>query len=94
MEMGYIYAAATILSGFLLALIANFIVRWLKSKAGKTETHWDDIIISAIGKPVQVAIIAISIYIALKYYGIVPAQYSGSWTTGSSTHSIFLLAHG
>jgi small-conductance mechanosensitive channel len=106
MEMGYIYAAATILSGFLLALIANFIVRWLKSKAGTTETHWDDIIISAIGKPVQVAIIAVSIYIALKYYGIVPAQYQwilddrfinsfyiliGAWVISSFIHDIILI---
>jgi hypothetical protein len=59
MEMGYVYAAVTILFGVLLALIANFIVRWLKSKAGETETRWDDIIIAAIGKPFQIAIVAV-----------------------------------
>ena len=30
-------------------------VRWLEAKAGETDTQWDDIIIAAIGTPVQVA---------------------------------------
>jgi MscS family membrane protein len=106
MEMGYIYAAVTILFGVLLALIVNFIVRWLKSKADETETQWDDIIIAAIGKPIQVAIVAVSVYIALKYFGIVPAQYQwilddriinsfciiiGAWIISSFLHDIILI---
>ena len=43
MEMGYVYAAQTIIFKILLAIIANLIVRWLKSKAETTETSWDDI---------------------------------------------------
>jgi len=41
----------TILFGFQLTLIARFIVSWLKSQAGTTDTRWDDIVIAAIGKP-------------------------------------------
>ncbi len=72
MELNYIYAAITIIFGFLLALIVRSIVNWLKAKAETTDTNWDDIIIAAIGTPSQVAIFAVSVYIALKYYGIIP----------------------
>jgi len=75
MEMGFVYAGITILAGILLAIMANLIVRWLKSKADQTETRIDDIIIAAIGKPLQVSIVAIAFYIALKSFGIVPDQY-------------------
>lgn len=70
--INYIYAAIIVVFGILIALIARSIVNWLKSKAGETETNWDDIIIAAIGTPSQVAIIAVSVYIALKYSGIIP----------------------
>jgi hypothetical protein len=40
------------------------------------KTNWDDSIVAAIGTPVQVSIIAVSVYIALKYFGIVPGQYA------------------
>jgi MscS family membrane protein len=72
MELNYIYAAITIIFGFLLALIVRSIVNWLKAKAETTDTNWDDIIIAAIGTPSQVAIFAVSVYVALKYYGIIP----------------------
>lgn len=72
MELNYIYAAITIIFGFLLALIVRSIVNWLKVKAETTDTNWDDIIIAAIGTPSQVAIFAVSVNVALKYYGIIP----------------------
>ncbi|MDD1700048.1 MAG: mechanosensitive ion channel family protein [Methanoregula sp.] len=72
MELNYVYAAATVILGLFLALIARSVVKWLKAKAGETETNWDDIIIAAIGTPAQVTIIAVSVYIALKYFGIIP----------------------
>jgi small-conductance mechanosensitive channel len=74
LEINYLYAAATIIFGVLLALIARTVVRWLETKAGKTDTQLDDIIIAAIGTPVQVAIVAVSVYIALKYFGVIPAN--------------------
>ena len=106
MEMGYVYAAVTVLFGVLLAIIARLIVSWLKTKADTTETQWDDIIIAAIGKPLQFTIIAVSVYIALKYFGIVPAQYQwllddrfinsfyiiiGAWVISSFLHDIILI---
>jgi len=106
MEMGYVYAAVTVLFGVLLAIIARLIVSWLRTKADTTETQWDDIIIAAIGKPLQFTIIAVSIFIALKYFGIVPAQYQwllddrfinsfyiliGAWVISSFLHDIILI---
>ena len=106
MEMGFVYAAVTVLFGVLLTIIARLIVSWLKTKADTTETQWDDIIIAAIGKPLQVTIIAVSIFIALKYFGIVPAQYQwllddrfinsfyiiiGAWVISSFLHDIILI---
>ncbi|MCX6683039.1 MAG: hypothetical protein NTY71_08690 [Methanoregula sp.] len=76
MEIGYFYAAVTILSGFLLTMITCFIVSWLKSQADTTDTRLDDIIIAAHGKPLQATIIAVSFYTTLKYYGI--SRYSTS----------------
>ena len=74
LEMNYVYAAATIIFGVLLAMIARTVVRWLETKAGETDTKLDDIIIAAIGTPAQVAIVAVSVYIALKYFGVIPAN--------------------
>jgi len=103
MDINYVYAAATVIFGVLLALFARTIVRWLEAKAGETDTRWDDIIIAAIGTPVQVAIIAVSVYIALKYFGIVPTNLQwileprfitafyiiiGAWIISSFLHDI------
>ena len=106
MENGILYAIATIVVGLILAGIAKVVVRWLKKIAETTETQWDDIIITAFGTPVQIGIIAISVYIALKYFGIVPTQYDwiisdkvinslyiviGTWIASSLLHDIILI---
>ncbi|MDD1696262.1 MAG: mechanosensitive ion channel family protein [Methanoregula sp.] len=73
--INYVYALVTVILGVVLALIVRGFVTWLKGKAGKTDTQIDDIIIAAIGTPVQVAIIAISLYIASTYFGVIPPEY-------------------
>jgi MscS family membrane protein len=105
METGMIYAILTVIIGIVVAVLARTIVRWLKKYAETTTTSWDDIIIAAIGTPVQVGIIAVSVYIALKYFGIVPEQYAwtisdevlnsiyillGTWIASSLAHNIIL----
>jgi len=76
-DLNYIYALVTLVSGILLAIIVRFIVRWLEAKAEETETKWDDIIIAAIGTPLQVTIVAIAVYAALTFVGILPLNYPG-----------------
>jgi len=90
MDDNLLFAIATIFAGVVVAIIARMIVRWLEKFAETTETKWDDIIVAAIGTPVQVGIIALSIYIALKSYDIVPAQYA--WIiSGRVLDSIYIL---
>ena len=101
--MNYLFAAVIIIFGILIALIARTIVRWLKTKASETETNWDDIIIAAIGTPAQVAIVAVSVYIAIKYSGSLPENLQwildprfvtsfyiimGTWVISSFFHDI------
>ena len=89
-----------------MAGIARLIVRWLEKFAETTETKWDDIIVAAIGTPVQVGIVAISVYIALKDFNIVPAEYAwilsdkvlisiyillGTWIASSPLHDIIRI---
>jgi len=106
METALIYAILTIIIGIIVAILARGIVRFLKKYAETTKTQWDDIIIAAIGIPVQVGIVAVSVYIALKYFGVVPEQYSwvisdkvlnsvyillGTWIASSLAHNIILI---
>jgi MscS family membrane protein len=106
MELNTFYAALTVIFGVLLALVARTIVRWLEGKAEETDTRWDDIIIAAIGTPVQVAIIAISVYIALRYFSVLPANLQwildpryitafyiviGAWIFSSFLHDIIRI---
>jgi small-conductance mechanosensitive channel len=70
--LNYLLAALTILLGIILAFLARRAVRWLESKAGETSTFWDDILIAAIGTPVQVAIIVVSAYLAVIWFDMLP----------------------
>ena len=90
MDDNLFFAILTIVAGLIVAGIARIIVRWLEKYAETTETKWDDIIVAAIGTPVQVGIVAISVYIALKSFDIVPAQYA--WLlSGKVLNSIYIL---
>ena len=106
MSDNLLFAVATIIAGLAVAGIARMVVRWLEKFAETTETKWDDIIVAAIGTPVQVGIVAISIYIALKDFDIIPAQYAwvlsdkvlnsiyillGTWIASSLLHDIIRI---
>ncbi|MDO9549602.1 MAG: mechanosensitive ion channel [Methanoregula sp.] len=80
MEPNYLYALFTIAAGFIAAGFAHVIVKWLQKKADATDTLLDDIVLLAIGKPLVVAIIAISIYISITVFVIEPEAMN--WTFG------------
>ncbi len=63
-----------------------------KLKASATDTRWDDIIVAAIGTPVQVAVVAISVYIAFRYFGILPANLQ--WLLGPRYVTAFYILIG
>ena len=105
-DINYAYAAATVVLGVLIALIVRAVVNWLKTKAGETETQWDDIIIAAIGNPVQIAIVVVAIYFAISRFGILPSNLQwlldpryvnafyvviGAWIISSFLHDIIAI---
>jgi MscS family membrane protein len=77
MDPGIVYAALTIIAGLVAAGIAHIIISWLKKKASKTDSHLDDILLAALGKPLVITILAGSIYIALTHFGILPETVAG-----------------
>ncbi|PKL57778.1 MAG: mechanosensitive ion channel protein MscS, partial [Methanomicrobiales archaeon HGW-Methanomicrobiales-5] len=81
MEPNYLYALFTIAAGLIVAGLAHVIVKWLQKKADATDTLLDDIVLLAIGKPLVVAIVAISIYISITVFVIEPEAMN--WTIGS-----------
>lgn len=85
-----IYAAITIAVGLVIAGIAYSIIWWLKKKAEQTTTHLDDIILKAVGTPLVIWIVLISIYIALTQYDLVPSTL-GSFSTGQFINAVFIL---
>lgn len=90
MDSDFFYTAITIAAGLVLAGIAHFIIRWLKERAEKTKTKLDDIILMAVGTPLVVGIIALSIYIALTRFDIVPESLSGL-ITPQVINAVFIL---
>jgi len=96
METNYIYALITLAAGIIVAGFAYIVVRWLKKKADATDTLLDDIILRAIGKPLVVAILAVSTYIAIT--GFIIGPESLHWTLGDISitgyqllNSIFII---
>ena len=90
MDSDFFYAAITIAAGLVSAGMVYGIVRWLKQKARETEGQLDDIILKAIGTPLVVGIIVLSIYIALTRFDIVPESLSGL-ITPQVINAVFIL---
>jgi small-conductance mechanosensitive channel len=90
MNQGFLYAAITVITGLVFAGIAHVLIRWLKRRADATDTKLDDIILMALGTPLVVAIFALSVYIALTSFDIVPE--SMNWLiTDKVINAIFIL---
>jgi small-conductance mechanosensitive channel len=87
--LNYILAAFTILLGIMLAFLARTAVRWLDAKAGETNTQWDDILIAAIGTPVQFTIIVLAVYYGVTFFDILPD--SMRWILNPSYATAFYI---
>lgn len=90
MDSGIIYAAITVAAGLIIAGMAYAIVRWLKGKAELTTTRLDNIVLEALGTPLVIAIIAVSIYVALTRYSIIPSAI-GDVSTTQVINAVFIL---
>jgi len=73
----FFYAGLTIVIGIVAAVIAYGIVQWLKKKAASTTSQMDDILLSALGRPLVIVILAISMYISLTHFAILPDELAG-----------------
>ncbi|MCK9579937.1 MAG: mechanosensitive ion channel [Methanoregula sp.] len=87
---GIFYAAITIVGGLIIAGITYGIVQWLKKKAEMTAFYLDDIIVMAVGTPLVIGIVLLSVYIALTRYDLIPATLGGI-STGQVINAIFIL---
>jgi MscS family membrane protein len=76
MVSGMIAAAITVAAGIIIALAVHLIIRWLKRKAESTESKIDDILVLAVGKPLVVTILVVSVYIALTRFEVVPPEFT------------------
>ena len=85
-----LYAMITIALGFAIAGIAYAIIWWLKKKAEQTATHLDEIILKAVGTPLVIWIILVSIYIALTQYDLIPSTL-GRFSTSQIINAVFIL---
>jgi len=85
-----LYAAITIVLGLVIAGIAYSIIWWLKKKAEQTTTHLDEIILAAVGTPLVIWIVLVSIYIALTQYDLVPSTL-GRFSTSQIINAVFIL---
>lgn len=90
MDHGFLYAAVTVAAGLVLAIITHAVINWLKKKADATESQLDDIILMAVGTPLIVAIITLSVYIALTRFDIVP-ESMGWLITDQVINAVFIL---
>jgi small-conductance mechanosensitive channel len=90
MDPGFLYAAMTVAAGLVLAGVAHVVIQWLKKRAEATESPLDDIILMAIGTPLVVAIIALSVYVALTRFDIVP-ESMGWLITDQMINAVFIL---
>jgi small-conductance mechanosensitive channel len=83
MEPNILYALITIITGLCIAGLAHFIILWLKRKAEKTDTMLDNIVLHAVGRPLVIAIMVITVYVALTEFVMEPEELF--WTLGGRT---------
>jgi len=70
-----ISAIIVLITGIVFIGIVMAAGKWLKQKASKTSTQIDDIIISAIGKPLILILIIVTLYFSLSMSTIVPENF-------------------
>lgn len=62
----------------------------LKKRAQETETRLDDIVLMAVGTPLVVGIIALSVYFSLTRFGLIPESVGGIGTV-QVINAVFVL---
>ncbi len=63
-----LYGSATILAGIVAAFVVHEVFRWLQKRADLTESKLDDIVLYSLDKPLSIAIIVGSIWLAITLF--------------------------
>ncbi|HPX72644.1 MAG: Small-conductance mechanosensitive channel MscMJ [Euryarchaeota archaeon ADurb.BinA087] len=90
MDSEIFFAVLTLIFGGIAAGAAYFLLPWLKRKASTTASEFDDILLTAIEKPLIITILAWSVYIALTHFGILPETIAG-FSVDQFVHAFFIL---
>jgi len=83
--------ALIILGGLVGSLVAYQIYRWLSTRADLTESQFDDILVLAVGRPLIIGIVAVSLYVAVTVVDL-PQQYE--WIKNSKYLGAFFIILG
>lgn len=69
---GNLLAVLIVIAGAAIGVLLFITVGWLQKKADETESKLDDILIAALGTPMVIAVLVISIYFALRVATLPP----------------------
>ena len=92
MDSADLSALIVLIGGIIGILLVIVVGRWLKKKALKTSTLIDDIIISAIAKPLILSLIIATLYYSLSLSTIVPENYH--WIFDSRYLQVIIVIFG
>jgi MscS family membrane protein len=88
---GTALAILIVIAGIFIAAMLFFVVGWLQKRAERTESKLDDIILAALGTPMVIAVIVITIYLALQVAVLPPGL---DWLVESKYFTAFLIIIG
>ncbi|TAJ43905.1 mechanosensitive ion channel family protein [Methanofollis fontis] len=69
------YALLLLFIGLFGSIALYWIYRWLLKRADSTESKLDDIMLAAIGKPLIIAVVVITLYFSVVFSGLIPPEY-------------------
>ncbi|HOI14124.1 MAG TPA: mechanosensitive ion channel family protein [Methanoculleus sp.] len=73
-----LYGSAVLLCGIVAAFVVHEVFRWLQKRAGLTESKLDDIVLYSLDKPLSIAIIVGSGWLAMTLF-VDPATFLGEY---------------
>jgi small-conductance mechanosensitive channel len=88
---GNALALLILIAGLIIAVALFVVVGWLQKRADKTESKIDDIVLAALGTPMVIAVIVITLYVALRVAILPPGL---EWLVGSQYFTAVLIIIG
>lgn len=70
------YSVLLLFAGIFGSIILYWLYTWMVKRAASTESKFDDILVAAIGKPLIITVLVITIYFSVVYSGLIPDRYA------------------